>query len=123
MKLFEEWSDKNFEMFAVRHYYNPVCADPDEFYEDLNRFKYLKRLLTRYKETDKPSVKLILNHLVVIFNVFGIDAGLKMLHYKIKKKDDWQIIKPFLLYLKVIDNTKYLGVDMDKLIIEELRKI
>ena len=113
MKLFEELNDKNFEMFAVRHYYNPVCADPDEFYEDLNRFKYLKRLLTRYKETDKPSVKLILNHLVVIFNVFGIDAGLKMLHYKIKKKDDWQIIKPFLLYLKVIDNTKYLGVDMD----------
>ena len=123
MKLFEELSDKNVEILAVRHYYNPVCADPDEFYEDLNRFKYLKRLLTRYKETDKPSVKLILNHLVVIFNVFGIDAGLKMLHYKIKKKDDWQIIKPFLLYLKVIDNTKYLGVDMDKLIIEELRKI
>ena len=123
MKLFEELNDKNFEMFAVRHYYNPVCADPDEFYEDLNRFKYLKRLLTRNKETGKPSVKLILNHLVVIFNVFGIDAGLKMVHYKIKKNNDWQVIKPFLLYLKVIDNTKYLGVDMDKLIIEELRKI
>ena len=123
MRLFEELDDKNFEMFAVRHYYNPVCADPDEFYEDLNRFKYLKRLITRYRETSKPSVNLILNHLVVIFNVFGIDSGLKMLHYKIKRDSDWEIIKPFLLYLKVIDNTKYLGVEMDKLIIEELRKL
>lgn len=123
MKLFETITDKNFELFAVRHYYNPVCADPDEFYEDLNRFKYLKRLLTRYKETGNPSVKLILNHLVVIFNVFGIDAGLKMMQYKIKKNHDWEVIKPFLLYLKVIDNAKYIGIEMDKLIVEELRKI
>jgi hypothetical protein len=121
MKLFDELTDKNFEMFAVRHYYNPVCADPDEFYEDLNRFKYLKRLITRYNETRTPSVKLILNHLVVIFNVFGIDAGLKMLHHKVKRDKDWSIIKPFLLYLRVIDNTKYLDIPMDKLIIEGLR--
>ena len=123
MKLFDKLNDKNFEMFAVRHYYNPVCADPDEFYEDLNRFKYLKRLITRYNDSGTPSVKLILNHLVVIFNVFGIDAGLKMLHYKVKKEEDWSIIKPFLLYLKVIDNTKYLDIPMDKLIIQGLREL
>jgi len=123
MKLFEELSEKNFELYAIRSYHNPLCIDPEEFYEDLNRFKYLKRLITRYKEGGSPSVNLILNHLVIIFNVFGNENGLKMLEFRVPLVDDWQILKPFLIYLRVIDNTKYVSVPMDKTIIEELRKV
>lgn len=122
MKLFESLTEKNFELYAIRNYYNPICVDEEEFYEDLNRFKYIKRLLTRYKESDSPAVNLLLNHIVIILNVFGVDSGIKMLEFKVKK-EDWSMIKPFLIYLKVIDNTKYIGIPMDPLIVEELRKL
>jgi len=123
MKLFDELDDKNFELYAIRSYYNPTCIDPDEFYEDLKRFKYVKRLITRYKDNGNPPVNLLLNHLVIIFNVFGIEAGLKMLEHKIPLIEDWEIIKPFLIYLKIIENTKYVSVPMDNRIVEELRKV
>lgn len=122
MKLFESLSEKNFELFAIRNYYNPICVDEDEFYDDLNRFKYIKRLITRYKESDSPAVNLLLNHIVIVINVFGVSAAIKMLEFKINK-EDWNIIKPFLIYLKVIDNTKYMGTPMDPLIVEGLRKL
>lgn len=122
MKLFESLSEKNFELFAIRNYYNPICVDEDEFYDDLNRFKYIKRLITRYKESDSPAVNLMLNHVVIVLNVFGVEAGIKMLEFKVNK-EDWNIIKPFLIYLKVIDNTKYIGIPMDPLIVEGLRKL
>jgi len=122
MKLFESLTEKNFELYAIRNYYNPICVEEEEFYEDLNRFKYIKRLLTRYKESNAPAVNLLLNHIVIILNVFGVNSGIKMLEFKIKK-DDWSMIKPFLIYLKVIDNTKYIGIPMDPLIVEELRKL
>ena len=122
MKLFESLSEKNFELFAIRNYYNPICVDEDEFYDDLNRFKYIKRLITRYKESDSPAVNLLLNHIVIVINVFGVSAAIKMLEFKINK-EDLNIIKPFLIYLKVIDNTKYMGTPMDPLIVEGLRKL
>lgn len=122
MKLFDELNDDNFFLYAAKHYYNPTCIDAEEFYEDLNRFKYIKRLITRYSETGKLSINLLLNHVVIIFNVFGIDAGLKMLEYKIDEHH-WSIIKPMLIYLRVIDNDKYIGISMDNTVVEKLRKI
>jgi len=122
MKLFDELTDENFELFAVRNYYNPTWIDADEFYQDLKRFKYIKRLLTKYLETDQLSTNLLLNHLVVIMNVFGYDAGLKMLEHKIDQKY-YPILKPFLIYLKVITNDQYVGISMDNNVIESLRKL
>ena len=116
MHLFDELQDSTFELYAIRHYYNPRCVDAEEFYEDLKRFKYIKRLITRYND-------LLLNHLIVVFNVFGVDAGLRMLEFKIQSEDDWSIIKPFLIYLRHIENTKYASTPMDPRIVEELRKI
>lgn len=123
MMLFDEVTEDNFFLYAAKHYYNPTCMDAEEFYEDVKRFKYLKRLIKRYQENDKLSVNLILNHFVVIFNVFGIDSGLKILEYKIFTEDNMPIVKPFLIYLNVITNDKYTGVEMDKFVVEELRKI
>ena len=67
----QQLDDSNFMLYAAANYDNPQCYDTDEFYDDLKRFKYLKRLLNRYKETGELKERLILNHLTVIYNVFG----------------------------------------------------
>lgn len=123
MLLFDELNEENFLLYAARSYYNPTCIDAEEFYEDVNRFKYLKRLIKRYEDGGKLSINLILNHLVVILNVFGIETGLKMLEYKVFTQDNLPMLKPFLIYLKVIENDKYTGITMDETVVEELRKI
>lgn len=115
-------TNKNLILFAAKHYYNPRCIDSEEFFEDLKRFKYVKRLINRYKETGELSERLILNHLVVIFNVFGVQGGLDILELKIHV-DDWNILKPFLIFLKAIRNDEYTNIEMDKLVIERLREI
>jgi len=123
MKLFDELTDGNFELYAMKHYYNPTCIDAEEFYEDLKRFKYIKRLLTRYRENGSSITNLLLNHMVVVFNVFGYEAGLRMLEYRVITSENISVIKPFLIYLKAIDNTKYTNTPMDKNIVNELRNI
>jgi hypothetical protein len=124
MKIFDNVDEDNFVIFAARHYYNPKCIDIEEFYEDLNRIKYIKRLVNRYvsREDKKLSVRLILNHIVVIFNVFGIEASLKIMRLKFNDSH-WSIIKPFLVFLKYIKNDEYTGIEMDQYVIDGLRKI
>ena len=122
MKLFEKLSDKNFLLFAAKHYYNPTCIDSDDFFEDLKKFKYIKRLVNRYLDNDKLSERLILNHLICIFNVFGIPAGLQMLEFRLDERH-WPVIKPFLIFLGVIENTQYTGIEQDQLVVERLREI
>lgn len=122
MKLFETLNEDVFTLFAARHYYNPTCIDAEEFHEDLKRFKYIKRLLNRYVSGGNLSERLILNHLIVIFNVFGTAAGMKMLEYKLEPHH-WPVVKPFLIFLKIIPNDKYTGIEMDQNVVEALRKI
>lgn len=122
MKLFDELTEETFLLFAARHYYNPKCIDADEFFEDIKRFKYIKRLINRYFESGNLSVNLLLNHIVVVFNVFDIGPGLKLLEYKFDKKY-WTVIKPIIVFLKVVPNDKYTDIAMDKTVINELRKI
>lgn len=123
MKLFEDLTEDNFVLYGAKHYYNPTCIDADEFYTDLKRFKYIKRLITRYNDTGELAVNLILNHMVVIFNVFGPEAGLRMLEYKVIHDENLGLLKPFLIYLKIIGNDKYTGTTMDFSVVEKLREI
>ena len=97
MKIFDTLNRKNFEMFAAQNYTNPECLDVEEFKEDLARFKYLKRLLRRYELTGDLQERLILNHLIVIYNVFGIPSANRMIEYKIEDIH-WPYIKPFLVF-------------------------
>ena len=115
-------TEENLILFAAKHYYNPRFIDAEEFYEDLKRFKYIKRLVNRYEKTGVLAERLILNHLIVVFNVFGIEAGLKILELKVEG-DQWKYIKPFLIFLKCIRNDQYTNIEMDHRIVEELRKI
>jgi hypothetical protein len=112
----------NLILYAAQNYYNPRCIDSEEFFEDLKKIKYIKRLLNRYRDTGVLSERLILNHLIVIFNVFGYEAGLNILELKIEL-EHWGVLKPFLIFLKAIKNTEYTNIDMDKTVVERLREI
>jgi len=120
--IFDELTEDNLFLYAAKHYYKPQFSDIEEFYEDLKRFKYVKRLVNRYIENDELAERLILNHLIVIFNSFGIEASLNMLELKLDDKH-WPVIKPFLIFLKYVRNDQYTGIAMDPEVIERLREI
>jgi len=121
---FEILSDQNLFLYAARNYYTPLGIIPEEFDEDMKRFKYIKRLLNRYIEKGELPERLILNHLIIVFNVFGIKPSLRMLEFKLEKEKYWSILKPFLIFLHYIENTEYTHIGpMDKEVIDKLRKI
>lgn len=94
----------------------------EEFEEDLQRFKYLKRLFNRYEVNGELCERLILNHLIVLYNVFSIKAANHMMFYKIEKKN-WPVLKTFLVYLNFLPEEQYIEVPLDQKIVETLRKI
>lgn len=122
MMIFDELTEQNVLLYAAKHYYKPQFSDIDDFYEDLKRFKYIKRLLNRYLEQDELAERLILNHLIVIFNSFGIEASLNILELKLDD-NHWPVIKPFLVYLRYIRNDQYTGIAMDQKAVDVLREI
>lgn len=122
MLIFNELTESNLFLYAAKHYNNPTFSDVDEFYEDLKRFKYIKRLVNRYIEHEDLAERLILNHLIVVFNVFGVDATLNILNLKLEEKH-WPVIKPFLIFLKYIRNDQYTEIEMDKFVVDKLREI
>ena len=84
-------------MFAIKHYDNPHAVTQDDFYEDMKRFKWIKRLLKRYKTTGVLKSHLLINHFIILYNVFG-EAATPLLFYKIDK-DLWPVVKTFVVYL------------------------
>jgi len=115
-------NEENLFLYAAKNYYNPTFTDIEEFYEDLNRFIYLKRLSNRYLTNGKLAHRLILNHLIVISNVFGIKPAVTILEFKLDKRQ-WRVIKPFLLFLKYIKEDEYPDIFLDKKIVDILRNI
>jgi len=122
MKIFDELNTRNFKLYAAQHYNNPECTDVVEFKEDLSRFKYIKRLLSRYEAHGDLQERLILNHLIVIYNVFGIEAANRMLWYKVEK-DHWTYIKPFLVFLNYLPIDEKVEIPLDPIVIERLRNL
>ena len=99
--MFEKITAANWTMFAMKHYDNPQADGEEEFQDDLKRFKYLKRLLKKYHEGGELKERLILNHIIVLSNVFGIEASTTLLLFKIEP-DYWSELKTFLAYLNMI---------------------
>ena len=95
---FDDLNEGNFLMYAMKEYVNPQCLDIREFYDDLKKIKYLKRLFNQYKNDNTLKERLIFNHLIVFYNMFGTEAATRILFYKIEK-EYWSILKTFLLYL------------------------
>jgi hypothetical protein len=128
----DKLDESNFLLYAAKNYDNPQCFDTIEFYEDLKRFKYIKRLFNRYDEDGDLKERLILNHIVVLFNLFGVKASIRMLFLKCRGQES--ILIPFLIALNnlpaVVEN---IGIDnvtthtsdimLDENVVNILRKI
>jgi len=121
-ELFDTLDEENFVLYAAKCYNNPQCTEIGEFYDDLNRFKYLKRLLKRYVEHDDLQYRLILNHIIIIYNVFTIPAANKMIRYKLED-DLLPAVKTFLVYLNYLPEGEMVDIPLDPTIVNVLRKI
>ena len=115
--------DEDLVKFAAKHYYSPKgYIDPDEFEDDLKRFKYIKRLVNRYLDTGKLTDRLLLNHIIVIFNAFGTYASLRILAIKLDDRH-WPVIKPFLSYLQYIRPEQMEDIKSDAYVVKKLEEI
>ena len=96
---FDDLNEGNFLMFSMKEYNNIQCIDIEEFYDDLKKIKYIKRLFNIYLNDGQLKERLILNHLIVFYNVFPIQAGTRILFYKIEEQF-WPMLKTFLIFLE-----------------------
>ena len=110
--MFEKITNENVRMFAIKHYDNPQCEGESEFEDDMKRFKYLKRLLRKYLETGELKERLILNHMIVINNVFGADAGSTLLIFKIEP-EFWSVLKTFMKFLGMLPEGELKEIEED----------
>ena len=94
--IFNELNEDNFLLFAIKNYENPQAVTKEDFEKDLNHFKYIKRLLKRYKKTGVLKTHLLINHFIVLYNIFG-EATTPMLFFKIEK-EMWSQIKTFIVF-------------------------
>ena len=118
--MYETINAENVVMYAIRHYNNPHCEGEKEFEDDLKRFKYIKRLLRKYHDTNILKERLLLNHLIVLNNVFGAEASTTLLLYKIQK-EYWSTLKSFLIFLNTITEEELGHIDEDKKVLKILR--
>ena len=128
--MFDDLNEENFIMYAMKNYNSPHCII-SEFEGDIKRTKYLKRLFRRYKVTKSLKERLILNHIILLNNVFGPQPTARILFYKIDERD-YDILKTFLAYLNIVPDMIYgingknisvVEIPLDNNVVEILRKI
>jgi len=122
--LFDHLNEDNFLLFAIKYYENPQAVTKKDFDRDLNHFKYIKRLLKRYRNTGELKTHLLLNHFIILYNIFG-EATTPMLFYKIEE-ELWPVMKAFIIFLNKLPDypksqTHDIQVDIDCM--KELYKI
>ena len=122
MDIFNELNDDNFTLFAIKHYNNPQCLSTEEFYEDIRRFRYLKRLLKRYYKNGELRERLILNHIIILSNLFGVSNAIRMLKFKIEM-EYWPVIKTCLLYLGYVEEDFEINIPIDMEVAKILREL
>ena len=122
--IFNELNEDNFLLFAIKHYENPQAVTKEDFDRDLNHFKYIKRLLKRYKNSGQLKTHLLLNHFIILYNIFG-EATTPMLFFKIEK-ELWSAMKSFIVFLgrfPEYPHSDIHDIQVDMLCLTELYKI
>ena len=122
--IFNELNEDNFLLFAIKNYENPQAVTKEDFEKDLNHFKYIKRLLKRYKREGELKTHLLLNHFIILYNIFG-EAATPMLFFKIEK-DLWSSLKSFIIFLNRLPEYPKSGIhdiQVDLYCLAELNKI
>lgn len=128
---FSQLTNDNILLYAMKHYDNPACHGVHEFTEDFDRIKYVKRLFKRYQLKGVLKERLILNHIIIVYNVFGVDAATRILFFRLED-DLWPILKTFLIFLDFMPE-RIMGIDgkdiisadiaLDQKLIDKLRSI
>ena len=122
--IFTELTSENFLLFAIKHYENPQAVTKEDFEKDLNHFKYIKRLLKRYRNTGELKAHLLLNHFIILYNIFG-EGTTAMLFYKIEE-EMWEIMKTFVVFLDKLPEYPHCfihDVEIDEYCLSELGRI
>ena len=122
--IFNELNEDNFLLFAIKHYENPQAVTKEDFDRDLNHFKYIKRLLKRYKNSGQLKTHLLLNHFIILYNIFG-EATTPMLFFKIER-ELWSAMKSFIVFLgrfPEYPHSDIHDIQVDMLCLTELYKI
>lgn len=129
--IFNDLNDDNYLMYVMKEYNNIHCIDTEEFYDDLKKIKYIKRLFNIYRNTGQLKERLLLNHFIIFFNVFPVESGVRILFYKIEQ-DFWTMLKTFLIFLdRMPDKIESIrgqqifssDIDLDEGIVKKLRQI
>ena len=119
-----ELNDANLLNYAMKHYDNPECKSVEEFQEDLTRTKYIKRLFRKYKTSGELKERLLLNHIIIFYNVFGIEAATNILFFKIEE-EFWPLLKTFLVFLDMFpeNDIEKIKIPLEQEVIDVLRNI
>jgi len=126
---FDDINENNIELYCMKFYDNPQCIGTEDYRDDMKRFKYLKRLLNHYLTTHELKQRLILNHLIMIYNLFENEAATRILFYKIDE-NSWHVLKPFLIFLKRMPkvvrsikgaNIRDSDITLDQHVVKQLR--
>jgi|TARA_R110002049_G_scaffold226028_2_gene398067 hypothetical protein len=120
--MYENITTENVMMFAIKHYDNPQCEGEKEFHDDMKRFKYIKRLLRKHKESGILKERLLLNHIIILNNLFGPEACVTLILFKIQR-EYWETLKSFLLYLNILREDELLEIIANQEVLEVLRKL
>ena len=120
--MYEKITTNNFMMYAIKHYENPHCEGEKEFHDDMKRFKYIKRLLRKHKESGILKERLLLNHIIILNNLFGPEACVTLILFKIQR-EYWETLKSFLLYLNIVRNDELSEIIANQEVLEVLRKL
>lgn len=120
--MFVELNNENLDLYAAKYYKNTACISKKEFYDDLARFKYVLRLLRRYRTSGIIQERLVLNHLITIYNVFEIQAANRILFHRVDE-DLWPTLKSFLLYLNYLpeSDSMYNTINVDLYVAKKLQ--
>ena len=127
---FDDLNEKNFLLYAMKYYDNPQCVEVEEFNDDLKKIKYIKRLFNQYALEGVLKERLLLNHIIVFYNVFSVEAATRILFFKLEE-EVWPMLKTFLFYLNFLPdkiesiNGKTIltvNIPMDQGIVDSLRK-
>ena len=119
---FSTLTPENINMFAIKHYDNPLCVDEKEFLDDVKRFKYLKRLFRKYETSKDLKMRLVINHIIILANVFGVDAATTLLFFKIER-NHWSILKAFLVFLQYMPENDLTDVQINHEVMGKLGQI
>ena len=120
--MFEKLTKDNIMMYAIQHYHNPSCEGMSEFNDDMKRFKYVKRLFRKYEETGILKERLLLNHIIVLNNLFGAEASSPLLFFK-TEQIHWSALKGFLEFLNIMPENDLQDILIDSNIKQKLMEL